>query len=114
MMTDRTISRLRVAQRIVYPILGVSFATYALQAFSQIEGIKAAGQISDKLQNASLAQGCIYVTALSIAAVCYMARLMFLVMQQEAKEKEERLKRAETHNRFLTEKLLKQHSDGVY
>lgn len=111
---DQTVRGLRLASKIVFPTLGGSFLLFAIQAYSQIEEAKMAVRVTEKLQNASLAQGCLIVTALSIGAVCWMARLMYLVMQEQSREKEERLKRAENHNRTLTELLVKQKSDAPH
>lgn len=110
--TERTVRSLRIASKIVFPTLGGSFLLFAFQAYSQIQEANTALRVADKLQNATLAQGCLIVTALSIGAVCWMARLMYLVMQEQSREKEERLKRAENHNRTLTDLLVKQKSDA--
>lgn len=111
---EKAIKRLRLASKIVFPTLGGSFVLFAVQAYSQIKEADTALRITDKLQNASLAQGLLIVTALSIGAVCFMARLMFLVMQEQSREKEERLKRTENHNARLTEMLVKQKSDAPH
>ncbi len=105
-MSTNTMPRVRIAQRVVYPTLIVSFLAYAFQVYGQIKEAATAIQVADKLQNASLAQGCLILAALCVGAVCYMGRLMFLVTREHSREQEARLNRMEQQTKGLVGQII--------